>query len=162
MLDKPIIITFDDGYSDNFTIGYPILRKLDMKATIFITSDFVSTTNHLSWDQLRKMEESSCIEIGVHTRRHVNLIKQNPMQLKDEILGAKKRVEEKLGHETIAFAYPFGRNNRKVVKAVKEAGFEFAVTTQSGLAEQKQGFLTLSRIRITGSQSMADFERMFP
>ncbi|MGO4106271.1 polysaccharide deacetylase family protein [Paenibacillus sp. YAF4_2] len=162
ILDKPILITFDDGYLDNFTIGYPILKRLEMKATIFITSDLVSSTNHLSWGQIKEMEESGFIEIGVHTRHHVNLIKQSPMQLKDEILGAKQKIEEKLGHETLAFAYPFGKNNTKVVKVVKNAGFEFAVTTLSGLAQQDQGLLTLHRIRITGNQSEADFELMFP
>jgi peptidoglycan/xylan/chitin deacetylase (PgdA/CDA1 family) len=160
--DKPILITFDDGYLDNFTIGYPILKRFQMKATIFVTYDFIGDSNHLNWAQIKEMEQSEYIEIGVHTRHHVDLTKQSPVKLKDEIMGAKHRIDEKLGHETIAFAYPAGRYNHKVVKVVKRAGFEFAVTTLSGRALQKQGFLTLHRVRIPGNQSLAKFVRKFP
>ncbi|CAM3038619.1 polysaccharide deacetylase family protein [Paenibacillus sediminis] len=160
--DKPILITFDDGYLDNFTIVYPILKRLQMKATIFVTSDFIGFPNHLNWGQIKEMEQSGCIEIGVHTRHHLDLTKNNPLQLVDEVWGAKQRLEKRLGHPMIAFAYPSGKFNHKVVEAVKRAGFEFAVTTQPGYAVKKQGFLTLHRVRISRGQSMDAFIREFP
>lgn len=160
--DKPILITFDDGYLDNFTVAYPILKKLQMKATIFATSDFIGSPNHLNWSQAKEMEQSGLIEIGVHTRHHVDLTKSNQLQLEDEISGAKQRLEKRLGHPMIAFAYPSGKFNQNVIQVVKGAGFEFAVTTKPGYAEKKQGDLTLHRIRIPGDQSMATFIRKFP
>jgi peptidoglycan/xylan/chitin deacetylase (PgdA/CDA1 family) len=160
--NKPILVTLDDGYLDNFTIVYPILKRLQMKATIFVTSDFIGNSNHLSWGQINEMEQSGYIEFGVHTRHHVDLTEQSPVKLKDEIMGAKLRLDKKLGRETIAFAYPSGRYNHNVVEAVKRAGFEFAVTTASGRALQKQGFLTLHRVRIPGNQPLAKFVRKFP
>jgi peptidoglycan/xylan/chitin deacetylase (PgdA/CDA1 family) len=160
--DKPLLITFDDGYLDNFTIAYPILKKFQMKATIFVPSDFIGFPNHVNWSQIKEMEQSRCIEFGVHTRHHVDLTIQSPMKLKDEIMGAKRRLDEKLEHTTIAFAYPSGRYNHNVVEAVKRAGFEFAVTTSSGRALQNQGNLKLHRVRITGIQSLAHFVRKFP
>lgn len=160
--DKPILITFDDGYLDNFTVAYPILEKLQMKATIFATSDYIGSPNHLNWSQAKEMEQSGIIEIGVHTRHHVDLTKSNQLQLVDEISGAKQRLEKGLGHPIIAFAYPSGKFNKNVIQVVKRAGFEFAVTTKPGYAEKKQGYLTLHRVRIPGDQSLAAFIRKFP
>lgn len=160
--DKPILITFDDGYLDNFTIVYPYLKRLQMKATIFATSDFIGFPNHLNWSHIKEMEQSGNIEIGVHTRHHADLTEINPLQLEDEIRGSKQRLEKKLGSPIITFAYPSGKYNHKVVEAVKRAGFEFAVTTKPGHAVKKQGFLTLHRVRVPGSQSLAAFIREFP
>lgn len=108
------------------------------------------------------MEQSGNIEIGAHTRHHADLTEINPLQLEDEVWGSKQRFEKKLGSPIIAFAYPSGKFNHKVVEAVKRAGFEFAVTTKHGRAVKKQGFLTLHRVRIPGSQSMAAFIREYP
>lgn len=109
--DKPVLITFDDGYLDNFTVAYPILKKLQMKATIFATSDYISSPNHLDWSQIKEMEQSGFVEIGVHTRHHVDLTTSSRIQLADEVLGAKQRLEKRLGHPLIAFAYPSGKFN---------------------------------------------------
>lgn len=160
--DKPILITFDDGYLDNYKIVYPFLKKLQMKATIFTTSDFIGFPNHLNWDQIKEMERSGCIEIGAHTRRHSELTTNTPLQLVDEIWGAKQKMEKRLGHPVIAFAYPSGKFNQKVLQVVKRAGFDFAVTTKPGFAVKKQGFLTLHRVRIPGGQPIAAFIHEFP
>ncbi|WP_054957940.1 polysaccharide deacetylase family protein [Paenibacillus dakarensis] len=160
--NKPILITFDDGYLDNFTVAYPYLKKLQMKATIFATSDYIGVSNHFDWNQAMEMEESGLIEMGVHTRHHVDLTKCSPLQLEDEISGAKKIMENRLGHPIISFAYPAGEFNPNVIEVVKRAGFEFAVTTEPGYAEKNQGYLTLHRVRIPGDQSIAAFTRKFP
>ncbi|WP_237100371.1 polysaccharide deacetylase family protein [Paenibacillus azoreducens] len=160
--DKAIMITFDDGYLDNFTVAYPILKKLQMKATIFATSDYIGSPHHLNWSQIKEMEQSGFIEIGGHTRHHVELTKSNRLQLVDEVWGAKQRLEKELGHPIIAFAYPSGKFNPNAIQVVKDAGFEFAVTTKPGYAVKEQGFLTLHRIRIPGEQPMAAFIRKFP
>ncbi|WP_025692099.1 polysaccharide deacetylase family protein [Paenibacillus zanthoxyli] len=160
--DKPILITFDDGYLDNFTIVYPILKKLQMRATIFATSDFIGYPNHLNWEQIKEMEQSRYVEIGAHTRHHAELTKNTPLQLVDEVWGAKQKMEKRLGHPIIAFAYPSGKFNQKVLQVVKRAGFEFAVTTKPGFAVKNQGFLTLHRVRIPEGQPMAAFIQEFP
>ncbi|WIV17192.1 polysaccharide deacetylase family protein [Paenibacillus polygoni] len=133
-----------------------------MKATIFVTSDYIGSPNHFDWSQLKEMEQAGLIESVVHTRHHVDLTKSNQAHLVDEISGAKQRLEERLGHPIIAFAYPSGEFNQNVIKVVKRAGFEFAVTTKNGYAQKTQGYLTLHSIRILGGQSIASFVRKFP
>ncbi|GIO29891.1 deacetylase [Paenibacillus albilobatus] len=160
--DKPVLITFDDGYLDNYKVAYPILKAFQMKATIFVTSDFIGSPNHLNWSQIREMEQSGFIEIGAHTRHHVELTKSKKLQRVDEVLGGKRRLEKGLGHPVIAFAYPSGKYNQNVVQVVKRAGFEFAVTTKPGYAAKRQGYLTLHRVRIGGEQSVAEFIRKIP
>ncbi|MBQ3971791.1 MAG: polysaccharide deacetylase family protein, partial [Selenomonadaceae bacterium] len=68
--ENPVLITFDDGYEDNYRNAYPILRKYDFKATIFVISSFLGTKEHyFTWDQAREMAENG-ISIQSHTVDH--------------------------------------------------------------------------------------------
>ena len=72
--EKPVIITFDDGYADNYENAYPILKKYGFKATIFLIYDFTNTyPNYLTWDQIAEMKESGLIRFESHTMTHANL-----------------------------------------------------------------------------------------
>jgi peptidoglycan/xylan/chitin deacetylase (PgdA/CDA1 family) len=159
---KPIVITFDDGYRDNYTEAYPVLKRLGFKATIFVISGFVGGKNNLTWDEIREMQQSGLIEIGAHTVSHLDLTKLSNEQKWSEIYGSKTAIEQQIGHPVIAFAYPAGRYDEATVKLTEKAGYAFAVTTYHGLASLQQGALTLHRIRIPGNESADAFAREFP
>jgi peptidoglycan/xylan/chitin deacetylase (PgdA/CDA1 family) len=160
--NKPIVITFDDGYKDNYTEAFPVLKKLGLKATIFVVSGFVGGKNNLTWDEIKDMQQSGIIEIGAHTVSHLDLTKLSEKQKWEEIHGSKVAIEEQIGCPVIAFAYPAGRYDDATVKETEKAGFEFAVTTRNGLAIPQQGLLTLHRIRVPGNESAEAFAREFP
>lgn len=159
---KPILLTFDDGYKDNYTIAYPILRKYKFKATIFVISNYVGDANHLSQNQIKEMMKSGLIDIGAHTKSHPDLTTVPSEKMYREIFGSKQSLTKYTGKPAIAFAYPIGRYNYEVVKATGAARYKFAVTTKPGYANPKQGWLTLHRVRINGDLSLAAFTRMFP
>lgn len=160
--DKPILITFDDGYKDNYTAAYPILKKYDLKATIFVVPGFVGGKNNLSWQEIEEMRHSGLIEFGAHTMSHLDLTQLSDAEQKYQLLESKQELESKLQLPVIAFAYPSGRYNESVLKNTELAGFEFAVTTHPGFAEQNQGMWTLRRVRVAGDESPAAFARQFP
>lgn len=159
---KPILLTFDDGYKDNYTIAYPILKKYKFKATIFVITNFVDDANHLSQKQIKEMISSGLIDIGAHTKTHPDLTTVPSKKVYQEIFGSKQILTKYTGKPIIAFAYPIGRYNYEVVKATGAARYKFAVTTKPGYANAKQGWLTLNRVRINGDLSLAGFKRMFP
>lgn len=159
---KPILLTFDDGYKDNYTIAYPILKKYKFKATIFVISNYVDDANHLSQKQIKEMISSGLIDIGAHTKTHPDLTTVPSKKVYQEIFGSKQILTKYIGKPVIAFAYPIGRYNYEAVKATGAARYKFAVTTKPGYANPKQGWLTLHRVRINGNLSLAAFTRMFP
>lgn len=159
---KPILLTFDDGYKDNYTIAYPILKKYKFKATIFVITNFVDDANHLSQKEIKEMISSGLIDIGAHTKTHPDLTTVPSKKVYQEIFGSKQILTKYTGKPVIAFAYPIGKYNYEAVKATGAARYKFAVTTKPGYANPKQGWLTLHRLRINGDLSLTAFSRMFP
>lgn len=159
---KPILITLDDGYEDNYTNAFPILWKTNMRATIFAVTDNMGKPGRLTWDEMKEMERSRLIDIQSHSRTHPNLTQLTPEQKKNEIMGSRQVIRKYLGKEAIAFSYPYGFYDQSIVDEVRQAGYSFAVTTEPGPAELSQGALTLHRVFIPGEMPIEDFKKMFP
>ena len=146
---KPIILTFDDGYRDFYTDAYPLLKKYNMKATIYVISQFLNRPNYLTIDQLKELAASPLITVGGHTQHHVSLPNVSLNEAKIEIFGSKTDLEKLLGIKINQFAYPYGRFNTAVEELVKEAGFQTAVTTLPG--DTQSNLFALTRIRVGNS-----------
>jgi len=127
---KTVVLTFDDGYKDNFTYAYPILKQFGFKATIFLISSFVAQNGYLNWDEVREMSKYG-IEFGSHSKTHPYLpsVENNDEKLWDEIYDSKKEIENKLGISIKSFCYPIGGFSDKIKGYVKKAGYTAAVTT---------------------------------
>ncbi|MGZ4111001.1 MAG: polysaccharide deacetylase family protein [Tumebacillaceae bacterium] len=160
--EKPVIVTFDDGYKNNYTEAYPVLKQLGLKATIFVISNFVGGKNTVSWDEIQEMQDSGVFEIGAHTKDHLDLTTLKTAAMDDEIAGSKKAIEAHIGQPVTAFAYPSGRLNDAVVQETEKAGFDFAVTTRPGVASDQQGLLMLNRVRVPGNESPSAFAQEMP
>lgn len=170
---RPVIITFDDGYRDNYTFAFPILKAKLLKATIFLVSGLVGRTNVwdintdaqpsnrlLTWDQIREMEKNG-IEFGAHTVNHADLARIPPDQAAAEIIRCKQTLEKELGHPVISFAYPYGHYNDTIKSEVAKAGFKVAVTTIVAKNPfRPKDHYALKRLRVTGFTSNEDFIRM--
>lgn len=155
---KPIMLTFDDGYADNYTEAWPILKQLYQKATFFVTTNSVGT-GMMTWDQLRELQNDGNM-IESHTVNHFDLSTLSEEQQLREIAGAKKIIEDHLGNTVTALCYPSGRFNETTFKAMKSAGYTLGFTTQPGIAHVPDSPFTLKRVRISGGISLKQFQQL--
>ncbi len=155
---KSVVITFDDGFMDNFVYAYPLLKKYNYTATIFIPTDLMETEGYLTWDQIRLMDKDN-VTFGSHSRRHKYLPDLTSEEYADEIIVSKKILEEKLGHSIDLFSYPVGGYTPEIQKIVQEAGYKAAFTTNRGKDRFNKSSYELKRIRIKDSD-VTDFVLM--
>ena len=125
---RVVVLTFDDGYVDNYTTLLPILREFQVKATVFITD--IRTEEYLSDAQIMEMHASGLIEFGGHTQNHVNLAACEDATARQEIEKNYDSIKRLLGYSPTSFAYPFGKYTTRDRDLLEEIGYRFAVTTK--------------------------------
>jgi polysaccharide deacetylase len=151
--EKSVIITFDDGYADNYEYVYPILKKYGFKATIFLIYDFTNTyPNYLTWDQVAEMKDSGLIHFESHTMTHANLAELTSVdELRHEIADSHDLLSEKLGYDMHYIAYPGGRVNEEIERITSAAGYRGGFTVHYGLSTPAEGRYQMDRIPIFGA-----------
>ncbi|OIO34763.1 MAG: hypothetical protein AUJ70_00265 [Candidatus Omnitrophica bacterium CG1_02_40_15] len=148
---KTIAITFDDGYENNYTSAYPVLKKLGLQATIFIIPAMIGTDGYLTWGQVIEMSESGFIAIGSHTMTHPWLPTQPTQKQDSEIRDSKFAIKSHLNKEIGAFSYPLGGFNKDVREKVINAGYNIAVATNPGKRYPKHDLFAMKRLRISST-----------
>ena len=152
--DKPVVITFDDGYVDNYEWAYPILKHYNFKATIFLVSDFMDRfDNYLTWDNVKTMHESGLIDFESHTLSHEELTKLKPEEIRHQLTGSRKALEWRLKKPVHCLAYPCGSYNEEVLRLMNETGYKAAFTVNYGLAGSNEPRLALNRIPVFGGMA---------
>lgn len=155
--EKPVILTFDDGYVDNYTNAYPIIKELGLKATVFIiTSCIDKDKSFLTSEQIKEMDANG-FTVESHTVNHDRLAEISYNEQVDTLKQSKVFLENILKREIKYIAYPYGLWNKNTLKAVEETGYNMAFTTEAGWAEKENGVYTLNRIYIKASASMDEF-----
>lgn len=146
--DRPVLITFDDGYVDNYTNAYPILKKYNLKATIFIVTGFVSERKgYLTWDQLREMEQHG-ITAQSHTVTHAPLPELSDERIREELVVSKQQAEAELGHPIEFIAYPTGVHDLHIVGIAKEAGYKGGFTVKYGNVDRSSNVYAMERVPV--------------
>ena len=139
---KAVLITFDDGYADNYNYAYPILREEQVPATFFVVSSTVGHDNRTTAGQLREMQANG-MQIGSHTVNHEPLITMRPEEIDFELRASRETLEKLLGKPVYALAYPTGKVNEAVLDKAKNY-YEMAFLA-SVKPDQKQTMYTLQR-----------------
>ena len=147
-----VALTFDDGFLDNYQYAYPLLKKYNIKATIYLATQ-IEGIEQLQAEQIQEMFNSGLIEFGAHTQHHVNLLQIDDEQAYQEILKSKKDVETLIS-DCRSFAYPYGRFNEKHVEMVRQIGFKNAVSTRKKIERYSENnHLKLPRISASGKMN---------
>ena len=147
---RAIAITFDDGYKDNYTHAFPILKKYGIPASLFIIVQEVGRPDRLNWGEILEMQASGLVAIGSHTIGPEPLTKiKDGQELKRQIFESKAALEEKLGKKVNVFSYPEGRFDAKIRQLVIDAGYLAAVATNPGKRYPNDDTFALKRLRIS-------------
>ncbi len=155
---KPVLLTFDDGYADNYTYAFPLLKRYGFRGTFSLVTESINFNdpNYLSWDQVVEMHRTG-MDFGAHTRRHPDLRNQSLDFLRDEIIGSKEDIEAYINEPVRFFVYPSGHYDLNTLQIVQEADFWLAVTTQYGYEHRHDKRFILPRVRIHGADTLVQF-----
>ena len=162
---KPIVITIDDGFKSTYTLAYPVLKKYDFPATLFLYTDFVEKNSYsLTWEEIREMARND-IEIGSHTLSHCNLLKYQENEnyetyldrVRREIILSKEILESKMGGKVKHFAYPYGVYSPIIKDIVIQAGYEGILNANSMSNNLNADPFSLNRQIIFGQSSLNSF-----
>lgn len=127
------ILTFDDGLLNNYTVAYPILRKLGLTAYFFILVGKIGKNGYMNWQQIKELKDAGMI-IGSHGITHRILTTLSSKDLDYELRSSKKALEENLGCVIDCLSIPRGFDNKKIMNAAKEAGYKTIFTSDDRIS----------------------------
>lgn len=164
---KTVVLTIDDGYRSIYTIAYPLLKKYNFPATIFLYTDFVGGAAALSWRQLQEMQNSGLIDVQSHTKTHTSLaVTANDAnqttykaRVLNEIQQAEQMLERHLGTKPRYLSYPYGDSSDYTVGVLKQSGYALAMTVERGPNPAFANPYLLRRTMVYNNHNLDDFKQ---
>jgi len=158
---NPIVLTFDDGYVDNYTNAFPILQKYGMTGTFFVLTGPADDGEaaYLTWDMITEMSNAG-MDMQLHSRDHLDMRNRPFDWLVFQIIGGRQSIEGHTGKPVIFMAYPSGKYDANVLRFLRDNNFWAAVTTASGVTHDLSEPLLWDRVRISGQLDLPGFARM--
>lgn len=156
--DKPVVITLDDGYKDNYDNAFPILQEYGHKATFFVVTELIDNgfADYMTWEMAEEMAAAG-MRIEPHSKTHADLSGQDRDYIIYEVLGSQETIAAHIGYTPRYFCYPGGRYDETTIEVIRELDFWGAVTTAGG---QWHGFddrYEWSRMRMRNTTALAEF-----
>ena len=163
--ERPVVLTFDDGFADFYTNALPVLQQCGFTATLYIATGFIGSTSRwlaregeatrpmLTWDQVNEI--STCgIECGGHSHWHHQLDALPLAEARDEIVRCKALLEDHLGQKVSSFAYPHGYHSAAIKRLVREAGYTSACAVGYTMSSTTTDPFALARLRMGADTSL--------
>ena len=154
---KSIIITFDDGHYSNYHLAFPVLQKYGFKGVFFVIAKRIDQPYHLTRFQIMEMAKNG-MEIYSHGLTHNYLPLLKEVEVEKELVESKSIIEGILGDKVDFFAYPGGHYSRKILNALKKAGYRGACSCLLGLNDYNTKPFLFKRIEVRGRTELADFK----
>jgi peptidoglycan/xylan/chitin deacetylase (PgdA/CDA1 family) len=144
---RPVMITFDDGYRDNYEFAFPVLQQYGIVATFFILTGMLSDRIRISPEQIREMAKYR-MTFGSHTITHAALADLAPEKVALELNASKLTLEDVLGHEVTALSYPRGSYSATALRIANECGYSDAFTVRQGICTRSLPQFELPRVPV--------------
>ena len=164
--DRSVFLTFDDGYIDNYTVLYPIIKQLNVRVSIFAVTNFIDrkhdfgrsqTCDVLTRSMIEEMSKSGLVEFGSHTHTHANLLRFSDREIEYELEKSKDILQSITGQQTQTFAFPYSIYNPAVPNILRKTGYKYSVTGRRGYLPRSPDLLSLPRWGVGGSTSHLSF-----
>jgi peptidoglycan/xylan/chitin deacetylase (PgdA/CDA1 family) len=161
--ERPVVLTFDDGYGDFYDHALPLLKQNEMTGTVFATTGWIGLDGKakrmLSWRQIDEVIDYG-VEIGAHTIKHPQLDQLPHRELREELSVSKELLENKLGRPVPGLAYPFGYSNAHVREVARELGYAYAYAVGNSLTTTAADHFALPRLTVRRGTTMDEFRRL--
>ena len=156
--ENPVVLTFDDGYSDAYEVVFPLLLDYGFTGTFFVlaTPTHFESPGYLTWAQMDEMAETG-MDIQAHGRDHVDLRGRSYDYLVYQILGIQEAIHSHTGILPRFFCYPAGQYDADVIAVIESAGYWGAVTTEWGRTHTRENLFVMPRVRIGGADTLESF-----
>jgi peptidoglycan/xylan/chitin deacetylase (PgdA/CDA1 family) len=156
--EKPIVLTFDDGYRDAYEVVFPLLLDYGFTATFFVlaTPAHFESPEYLTWDHMKEMSDAG-MDIQAHGRDHVDLRGRSYDYLVYQTLGIQEAIHHHTGRLPRFFCYPSGRYDDNVIAVLESIGYWGAVTTEWGNVHTRDNMFLMPRVRVRGRGTLAGF-----
>ncbi len=156
--EKPIVLTFDDGYKDAYEVAFPLLLDYGFTGTFFVlaTPTHFESPDYMTWAQMKEMSDAG-MEIQSHGRDHVDLRGRSYDYLVYQTLGIQEAIQYHTDRLPRFFCYPSGRYDDNLITVLESAGYWGAVTTEWGQTHTREGLFEMPRLRIRGSDTLESF-----
>lgn len=159
--EKTVIMSFDDGYVDNYTEMFPIIKEYNVKVTVFMVAGYIGGGEFLSADQIREMSESGLVSFQSHTYNHRSLKGLTEDELAFEFSESNRIIEDITGRPVRALCYPTGAYDESTLSVAKNY-YDFAYTTVNRVSTAGADPLALPRLRVSRGRSKTSFSYMIP
>ena len=159
--EKPVIISLDDGYADNYENAFPILQEHGMQATFFVVTQFIDEgrEGYLDWEMVKEMAAAG-MRIEPHSKTHPDLSIAEREYVIYEALGSQETIAAHIGYTPRYFCYPGGDYNDETIAVLKELNYWGALTTADGQWHSFDDRFEWPRIRMRGTTALAEFADM--
>lgn len=156
--ERPVVLTFDDGYPDTYTVVTPIMKEYGFACTVFIPTYDADQGTRLTWQQIKEMQAAG-IQIASHCHHHDEMGEMTAEQLRSEIATSQQRLKEELGIDNAFFCYPYGSEDEAAEKELRRAGIKLAFTMKSGWAKYGDNPYAVRRVWIGNAVDIDNFRQ---
>ena len=171
--ERPIIITFDDGYTDNYTNAFPLLEKYGFAGTFFVVTELAERASagmtepdgtayaddYMTWEQMREMQAAG-MDIQCHARVHEDLTDIDDDRLIWQVLGCREMIESQLRQRPRFVAYPSGIYDQRVAQFFASDGYWGGITTRQGSVQRSDDLFELQRLRVRGTTTIEELAEL--
>jgi len=159
--EKPVLLTFDDGYLDNYTNAFPLLQEYGFKGTFFVITEFIDSgrEGYMTWPMIEEMARAGH-RIESHSRTHPDLTEKDRDGLIWELLGSQQTIAAHIGYTPRYFCYPGGDYNEQTIALLRELDFWGAVTTANDTWHGFNERFEWGRLRVRNDTTVAELAQI--